>query len=125
MTATEYQELLHLAGTVFVHWAALVGLASVIVHLRVFDRHSRMSMHLMFYMIMIDAVLILSCVVNDIGDSPWFQALRLAVFIGVPVAMTQRLFIQVSAQRAAPGTAALQPDGKPDSPDDREGQRTD
>jgi len=97
-------EALHLAGTVLIHWAALVGLASVIVHARVFDRTSRLSVHLMFYMIMIDAVLILSCIANDIGDSHWFQVLRLVVFIGVPVAMTQRLLIQISAQRDPPDT---------------------
>ena len=33
------------------------------------------------------------------GDSPWFQLVRLLVFVGVPLVMAQRLWLQVKAQR--------------------------
>lgn len=109
------QDLLHLAGTVLIHWAAAVGLASVAVHLRVFDRTSRLSVHLLLYMMIIDAMLILSCIVNDIGDSSWFQLVRLVVFVGVPLVMTQRLWLQIDAQRIGRRTSESTHSDIPDS----------
>lgn len=96
---SEHYTLLNLIGTGFLYWAALVGVASVVVHLRVWDRHSTMSTHLLLYMIVIGAVLVMSAVRNLLGDSEWFQMLRLVVFLGVPIVMTQRLVLQIRAQR--------------------------
>ena len=96
----DYQAVLNVAGSVFIVWAALVGVASVVVHLRVFDRRSVMSMHLLGYMSAMAAVLVLSCIRIFTGDSWWFQLLRLVVFMAVPIMMTHRLWLQVHAQRA-------------------------
>jgi FtsH-binding integral membrane protein len=101
----DFQTALNLAGTALVFWAALVGVASVIVHLRVFDRHNPMSVHLLGYMLAIAAVLVLSCIrviTGNSGDSWWFQLLRMLVFIAVPIFMTQRLLLQLRAQRSRP-----------------------
>lgn len=95
----EYYTVLNLVGTGFIYWAALVGVASVAVHLTVFDRHSVMSVHLLGYMTAMAAVLVLSAVRNLTGDSWWFQLLRLAVFGLVPIFMTQRLILQLRARR--------------------------
>ena len=95
----EYQAILNLIGSVFIVWAALVGVASVIVHLRVFDRRSTMSVHLLGYMFAMASVLVLSCIRIFTGDSWWFQLLRLITFIGVPIMMTHRLWLQIQAQR--------------------------
>lgn len=103
----EYQAVLTTAGTVFLFWAAAVGVASVIVHLRVFDRRSTMSKHLLGYMSALSIVLVLSCVrviTGNSGDSWWFQLLRLITFVGVPIMMTHRLMLQIRAQRTG-GTA--------------------
>lgn len=98
--------ILNLIGTGFLYWAALVGVVSVVVHLRVFDRHSTMSVHLLMYMAAIAAVLVLSAIRNLTGDSWWFQMLRLLVFGLVPVFMTQRLVLQIQAQRKPKGPSA-------------------
>lgn len=95
--------VLKLAGTVLAHWAALVGIASVVVHSRVPWRETAMGRHLMAYMAAIAAVFTLACIANDFGDSVWFQLLRLITFIAVPIAMTQRLVLQIRAQRVRSG----------------------
>lgn len=92
--------ILREVGNVLVWWAALVGTASVVVHLRVFDPSSKMSKHLLFYMAMIAIVLDLGVIRLVLGDSPLFQAIRLAAFVGVVLAMTQRLWLQLKAQRS-------------------------
>jgi FtsH-binding integral membrane protein len=96
--------LLRYAGNVLIHWAALVGVASVVVHSRVRWWDSPMGRHLMAYMTVIAAVLVLSVIRIDTGDTWWFGVLRLVVFAGVPVVMTQRLWLQIQAQRADRGT---------------------
>jgi N-acetylglutamate synthase-like GNAT family acetyltransferase len=90
-----FQTILHGIGTALIHWAALVGVASVVVHSRVAWRDTVMGRHLMAYMAAVAAVLVLSCVVNDVGDSAWFQAVRLVTFVAVPAVMTQRLWLQI------------------------------
>ncbi len=110
------QAVFQLIGNCFLVWAALVGTASVIVHARVFARSSRMSMHLLFYMTSVAVVLDLGVIKLIIGDSWWFQLIRLAVFVAVPVAMTQRLWLQICAQRDARKTGDPPPAGKPDIP---------
>jgi len=95
----DFHAIINLVGTGFIYWAALVGVASVLVHLRVWDRGSTMSTHLLFYMVSVSAVLVLSAIRNLTGDSWWFQLLRLLTFMLVPIAMSQRLWLQVQAQR--------------------------
>lgn len=112
----QHQALFQLLGNGFLVWAALVGTASVIVHLRVFDRNSPMSLHLLAYMTAIAVVLDLGVVRLLFGDSWWFQLLRLATFVGVPLAMTHRLLLQIKAQREARANAASQPADRSDSP---------
>ena len=85
-------------GNVLIWWAAIVGTASVYVHSRIRWWDSAMGRHLMAYMSVIAAVLVLSVVRLIFGDSWWFALLRLIVFIGVPIAMTQRLWLQIQAQ---------------------------
>ena len=106
----EFQTITNLIGTGFLYWAALVGVASVAFHLRVFDRRSTMSVHLLCYMTAMAAVLVLAAVRNLTGDSWWFQLLRLAVFMLVPVFMTQRLVLQIRAQRISRATSPVQDD---------------
>jgi hypothetical protein len=92
--------VLGLLGNVLIHWAAIVGALSVIVHARVPWWTSPVGRHLMVYMAAIDVVLVLSCIRIDVGqDTWWFSLLRLAVFVFVPIVMTQRLWIQFKAQR--------------------------
>jgi len=112
----ELHTILNTVGNVLIVWAALVGVASVVVHLRVFDRRSRMSVHLCLYMIIIAAVLVLSCIRIFLGDSAWFQFVRLIVFVGVPLVMTQRLVLQVQAQRVGRGAAETRRPDTSDSP---------
>lgn len=92
-------QLLQTAGSVLIHWAALVGTLSVIAHSRVQWWKTTMGVHLMIYMAAMALVLDLSVIRIHFGDSPWFAALRLLVFIAVPIAMTQRLWLQIKAQR--------------------------
>lgn len=91
--------VLRLIGNGLISWAAVVGVLSVIVHALGPWRASEMGRHLMAYMTAIAAVLLLSVVRIIIGDSPWFQSLRLVVFVGVPVTMTWRLVLQLQARR--------------------------
>jgi hypothetical protein len=101
------QTLLHNLGTVLIHWAALVGVASVVMHSRVRWRETEMGRHLMAYMGAYAVVLVLSCIALDTlppappapGDSLWFQILRLVTFVAIPLVMTQRLWLQIKAQR--------------------------
>lgn len=99
------QELLRWAGSVLIIWAALVGTASVVVHARVQWWRTEMGRHLMAYMSVIAVVLVLSCLRIFFGDTWWFSLLRLITFVGVPIVMTQRLMLQVKAQREARGDA--------------------
>lgn len=96
------QTLLNFIGSLLLTWAGLVGTASVIVHSRVKWRASPMGRHLMAYMAVVALVLDLG-IVRFItgGDTWWFALLRTAVFAGVPVVMTQRLVLQMKAQRGA------------------------
>lgn len=105
---TAYVELFNQIGNLLIFWSAAVGIASVAVHLRVRWWASPLGRHLLAYMTIIATVLTLSSVKIVFGDSPTFQLVRLIVFLGVPIVMTQRLVLQVRAQRgtlrAVPGT---------------------
>lgn len=112
----EHSAVFQLIGNGLVIWAALVGTASVIVHLRVFDPHSTMSRHLLVYMAAIALVLDLGVVRLAAGDSNWFQLLRLVAFVAVVLSMTQRLWLQVQAQRTTARTHIPAPDRTPEPP---------
>lgn len=103
----DQQGIFRLIGNVLLHWAALVAVASVVLHARIPWWRSEMARHLMAYMSAMAVVLVLSCIRADIGgDTWWFALLRLVTFVAVPVAMTQRLWLQIKAQREANQQAA-------------------
>lgn len=104
------QQTLQLIGSLLLTWAAIVGTASVCVHSRVRWRASRMGRHLMAYMAVVAAVLDLGVIRWIFGDSAAFQLLRLVVFVGVPMVMTQRLWLQVAAYREGLAEVAHQED---------------
>ena len=81
-------------------WSALVGWASVVVYARVPWWHTQLGRHLMAFMVIVTSVLTLSSirVFADVG-AWWFPVLRVAVFTGVPLVMTQRLWLLIKAQR--------------------------
>lgn len=98
MEATALEQTLYLVGSLLLTWAGVVGTASVFVHARVAWRGTIMGRHLMSYMAIVAAVLDLGIIRFLTGDSWWFQIIRLIVFIGVPLVMTQRLVLQIRAQ---------------------------
>jgi hypothetical protein len=93
------EDIFQLIGNVLLIWAAVMATLSVILHARVPWRRSEMGRHLMAYMGVMAAVLVLGVIRIFIGDSPWFQLIRLVTFIGVPIAMTWRVWLQIKAQR--------------------------
>ena len=95
----QQQDVFRLLGNALLVWAAVVATASVIVHSRVQWWHSIMGRHLMAYMFVVAAVLDLGVVKLVLGDSWGFALLRLVVFAGVPMVMSQRLYLQIRAQR--------------------------
>ena len=101
--------LRYLANAMIV-WAAAVGVASVIVHSRVRWWASEMGRHLMAYMTVIAAVLVLAVIRMLAGDTWWFQLVRLVVFLGVPIVMTSQLRLQIKARRAGPAAHPAEPE---------------
>lgn len=116
------QQTINLLGSVLLLWAAVVGNISVWEHSRVRWRASVMGRHLMAYMLVVAALLDLGLVrfvVFGGSANLWFELLRLAVFVFLPVVMTHRLVLQIRARRE--GLAhhghpdpAPSPAGKPD-----------
>jgi|GEM_PF-4886576 len=98
----DHVELVRYAGNALVIWAALVGTLSVIVHMRVRWWETEMGQHVMAYMATIAVVLDLAVVRLVFGDSDAFQVLRLIVFVGIPISMTWRLWLQIKARRSTP-----------------------
>lgn len=92
-------EFLRWVANGLIFWAALVGTASVVVHLRVRWWETEIGRHLLAYMTCVAAVLLLASFRILFGDSWWFQIIRLVVFVGIPVTMTQRFYLQLKAQR--------------------------
>lgn len=92
-----------LIGNVLLFWSATAATLSVTLHARVPWRTSRVGRHLMAYMLAIAAVLDLGCIRVVIGDSHTFQVIRLVTFVGVPIVLTWRLWIQWDVQRSAQG----------------------
>ncbi len=92
--------LLQQIGDALVIYCAGIGLASVLVHAGVRPRWwtNLWGTHLMIYMVALASTFTLAGVRIIAGaslDTPWYAALRLVVFLLVPIAMTQRLGIQV------------------------------
>lgn len=79
---------------------AAIGIASVVVHALAPWRRSAMGRHLMVYFVITTAILTLSSIRILIGsDAEWFAILRLGVFLFLPIAMGQRLVLQLKAWR--------------------------
>lgn len=91
-------------GSIFIFVCAGLGVASVAVHAMGRWYATTMGRHLMAYMAVMAAILLLSSVgvvlrMLDMVGSPWFEALRLGVFLGLPLVMAQRLWLQIQARR--------------------------
>jgi hypothetical protein len=100
--------------TVLIFWGAIVGVLSVVLHARVPWRESAMGRHLMFYMAVIAAVLSLSCFrLIFTWSQEWFFVLNVVVFALVPLAMTQRLWLQWKAQHPGDMPEDTPPHGNP------------
>jgi hypothetical protein len=100
--------------SVLVVWAAIVGVLSVVLHSRVAWRATPMGRHLMFYMGVIAAVLTLSSLrILFTWNANWFLILNVMVFAFVPLAMTQRLWLQWRAQHPIELPGDTPPRGTP------------
>jgi hypothetical protein len=101
--------LLVLLGTAELFASAALGLASVVVyHWRTRGewRHNPVGVHVMWFMIALEATLLPSVARVIIGaslDTLWFAWLRVIVFAGVPVVMAWRLAIIIRATRRTGG----------------------
>lgn len=91
--------VLHWISNGLIFWAAAVGIASVIVYSRVQWWRTQLGRHLMAYQSIVAAVLTLSSIRVYTGNTLGFELLRLVVFVGVPLVMTQRLWLLIKAQR--------------------------
>ena len=113
-------EYLYVIGSLLLSYCAVVCTASVWVHARVDWRATPLGKHLMYYMAAMAATLDLGVIRFLFGDSGWFQILRTAVFVAVPVMMTQRLVIQLRAQREWRKPPHVETPGDvPETPPDR------
>lgn len=84
-------------------WGVTVGIMSIVLHSRVDWRATEVGRHLMFYMGVLPTVLALSLFrILFAWSSDWFLLLNLGVFALVPLAMTQRLWLQWKAQHPKP-----------------------
>lgn len=94
------RELLIDIYLILVVWGATVGIMSVTLHSRVRWRATEMGRHLMFYMGMIALVFVLTALrMIFTWNQNWFFLLNVIVFTGVPLAMTQRLWLQWKVYR--------------------------
>lgn len=87
-------------GDALVIYCAVIGVASVVVHAGVRPRWwtNLWGTHLMVYMVALASTFVLVALRVIVGaslDTPWYAVLRMVVFLLVPIAMTQRLAIQV------------------------------
>lgn len=104
------------AGNALVIYCALIGTASVVVHSGVKPRWwtNTWGRHLMVYMAALAGTFLLAAgrlIAGASLDTPWYAALRFAVFVAVPVAMTWRLSIQIGLRWRRPRR------GRTDRPD--------
>lgn len=92
------QDLVQHASVILIFTAAGIAIASAALQLRVVDRHSTMSLHLLSYMSVVAAVLTLTCIRIIVGDTWWFALLRLGAFALFVAVMAWRLHLQIQAQ---------------------------
>lgn len=105
--------MLRLIGDLLIVYSAGVTVLSTVGHARTGWR-TPMGRHLTLYTGTFAMVLVLSSIRILFGDSPAFQMLRLAVFVGVPVVLTWRLVLQVRTWRGtrnARRSSASEPTG--------------
>jgi len=93
--------ILYTIGSVAMAYAAVVGVASVVMHSLTRWWTSQVGRHLMSYRATVTVILLLGVVKFVFGDSWWFQVIRTVVFLGIPVLMTQWLVLQIRARREA------------------------
>ena len=99
---------------ILVTWGAIVGILSVVLHARVSWRTSSMGRHLMFYMSAIASVFALTAIrIIFTWEQNWFFLLNLVIFASVPLAMTQRLWLQWRAQHPPMEPPSTPPHGTP------------
>lgn len=79
----------------------------VLYHLRAPWWRSATGVHLMAFTASEAAVLSLSCVRIVVGDAPWFQAVRLVVFVSIPFVIWWRVVLLVQAQRGVADEPSL------------------
>ncbi len=102
--------MLRLLGSGLIVVSTLLALEWVIAYHRLTGgqwRHNEMGRHLMAFEGALAAVLTLSSIriVTDLfgyPDPAWFQALRLIVFVSIPVVFVWRRWLLAKAQQPAP-----------------------
>ena len=94
------REIMTIVVAVLIHWAFLAALVSVILHWRVDWWRTEMGRHLMAYQFVVAVVLGLLILRTDFfEESTFFITARVAVFVGVPIVLTQRVWLQIKSQR--------------------------
>jgi hypothetical protein len=92
-------DALRVIGNVLIFLALAPTLAFVVLyHLRVDWRASEMGRHVMTFMALIAALLLVAVLRQFVGDSTWFQVVRMCVFAGLPYVLFQRLWLLLRAQ---------------------------
>lgn len=115
---------LRLAGTILIHWAALAACVSVYLHTRTNWWLSPMGRHLMSYQVVVAMVLVLwafSLDASSLAGTVWLAVIRLVVFVGVPVVLTQRVWMQWKAQREVKREIGRHREGSPPATDRLDG----
>jgi hypothetical protein len=88
-----------LVGNVLLILSAIPAVLSVLVYTRVDWRATHLGRHVMSYMTVIAAVLVLGAIRIFGFESWWFEWLRVIVYSGVPVVLWWRFFVVWKAQR--------------------------
>ncbi|GIH91926.1 hypothetical protein Psi01_25560 [Planobispora siamensis] len=91
-----------LIGNVLIYLSLAPALAFVAIYfLRVDWRRSEMSRHVMAFMAVITALLMVAAFRQVAGEATWFKVLRLVVFSALPYVLIQRLWLLIKAQGEA------------------------
>lgn len=98
--------MIHILGNVLIYLSAIPAVLFVYFYHRTARWWvSEMGCHLMSFMAVEAAVLVLSSIRITFGDSPPFQLLRLVVFLGVPFVLWWRLKLLIFSQLRRPKEA--------------------
>src|SRR3954452_844782 len=82
-----------LVGNILLILSTIPAVMSVVVYTRVDWKASHLGRHVMSYMVVIAAVLVLS-VIRIFGfDSWWFEWIRVGTYAGIPVVLWWRFFV--------------------------------